>query len=130
MENQHSSNKKSSIFDAQSLPKVKKNTYPKPLAKQHWKIRKIIPKAPKMRPQKHSKIIKNLIWVSLGAQPGLQAPSGHPEKLPRPLPDLFFGAPGTLLDMFLDGFKQQNKKKKNDQNKEKGNKRKNALAPS
>ena len=27
-------------------------------------------------------------------------------------PDPFFGAPGTLLDMFLDGFKQQKRKKK------------------
>ena len=77
-----------------------------------------------MIPQRHPKIIKNLIWVPLAAQPGLQAPSGHPQKLPRLLPDLFFGVPGTLLDMFLEGFEQQNKMKKNNKTKKKEPKQK------
>ena len=71
-----------------------------------------------MKPQRHPKIIENLIWVPPEGQPGLQAPPRHRQKPPRPLPDLFLRAPRTLLDMFLHCFKQQKGIQKNNQNKE------------
>ena len=79
-----------------------------------------------MIPRRDPKINKNLIWILPGAQPGLQAPLGTPREASQPPPDLFFGAPGTLLDTFLHDFEHQQK----NQNEQKQNKTTNARTPS